>query len=241
MAVLLAIDTSDRLAHVAAAESSDFSDSSEEVRIVSNWTSEKKSVEQLPRLVFTCLEELNVGYQDLHAVVVAIGPGSFTGIRGGVAFAQGLSFSLGIPVIGISCLLSRSHVVLPKGNAAVCLRASNTDFYLADVTREERTTFPNGDIRIVDSQEIEHLCAVNLQDMFDLESSPDSSSPLATALVRYYLDSIHGQLQRSLTLGLGQIQYSPTGGEISAVYGKGVAAKTLEERHNESNARLNKD
>lgn len=37
--------------------------------------------------------------QDLTKIVVCTGPGSFTGIRVGVALAQALSFSLNIPLI----------------------------------------------------------------------------------------------------------------------------------------------
>jgi tRNA threonylcarbamoyladenosine biosynthesis protein TsaB len=41
---------------------------------------------------------------DITHVAVGTGPGSFTGIRIGLAAARGLSFSLGIPVAGVSTL-----------------------------------------------------------------------------------------------------------------------------------------
>lgn len=41
---------------------------------------------------------------DLESIVVTIGPGSFTGIRIGISVAQGLSYSLGIPLVGVSSL-----------------------------------------------------------------------------------------------------------------------------------------
>jgi hypothetical protein len=40
----------------------------------------------------------------LDSVLVALGPGSFTGLRQGIAFAVGLAMSLGIPLLGIGTL-----------------------------------------------------------------------------------------------------------------------------------------
>jgi len=50
------------------------------------------------------LEEKNISINEIKAVVVTTGPGSFTGVRIGVSFAKSLSFCLNIGLIGIPTL-----------------------------------------------------------------------------------------------------------------------------------------
>jgi tRNA threonylcarbamoyladenosine biosynthesis protein TsaB len=49
-----------------------------------------------------CLRDAGVTAAGLDLVGVTVGPGSFTGIRGGIALAQGIGLAAGCPIIGVT-------------------------------------------------------------------------------------------------------------------------------------------
>lgn len=55
------------------------------------------------------LKESGTNLKDIGLIAVTLGPGSFTGVRIGVASAKGLAFSDNIPVIGVSALEALSY------------------------------------------------------------------------------------------------------------------------------------
>jgi tRNA threonylcarbamoyladenosine biosynthesis protein TsaB len=65
------------------------------------------------------LMQTGIGPEQLNALIVALGPGSFTGVRIGLAVAKGFSQSLGIPIIGIPTLLAMASQ-LPYTKENIC-------------------------------------------------------------------------------------------------------------------------
>ncbi|MED4073992.1 tRNA (adenosine(37)-N6)-threonylcarbamoyltransferase complex dimerization subunit type 1 TsaB [Priestia endophytica] len=61
------------------------------------------SVRAMPS-VETLLKDCGIKPKDLERIVVAKGPGSYTGVRIGVTIAKTLSWSLNIPLVGVSSL-----------------------------------------------------------------------------------------------------------------------------------------
>ncbi len=60
--------------------------------------------ERLGGLVRDAMDAAGIGFDALDRIGVTVGPGSFTGLRVGLAFAQGLGAALDRPVVGLSTL-----------------------------------------------------------------------------------------------------------------------------------------
>lgn len=72
----------------------------------------KGHAERLMAMVAEVLEAAGRTLQDMTRIAVTIGPGSFTGIRVGVAAARGFALSLKVPAVGVSTLRVVAEQVL---------------------------------------------------------------------------------------------------------------------------------
>lgn len=72
--------------------------------------------------------EAGVAFADLDRIGVTVGPGSFTGLRVGLAFAKGLATALSIPCVGVNTLESLAFGV--PGFAAAVIDARMSQVYL---------------------------------------------------------------------------------------------------------------
>lgn len=73
----------------------------------------KGHAERLMGVIEAALSQAGKSYADLTRIGVAIGPGSFTGIRVGVATARGLALGSGAPAIGVSNLEAVAAAAAP--------------------------------------------------------------------------------------------------------------------------------
>ena len=81
------------------------------------------------------------GFGGIDRIGVTVGPGSFTGLRVGLAFAQGLGAALGRPVVGISTLAALAWTADSGGATAAVIDARRGQVYIqtfvdGDATRE---------------------------------------------------------------------------------------------------------
>ena len=56
----------------------------------------------LPLLSKKVIKEAQLNFEDLDAICISAGPGSFTGLRVGMSYAKGIAIALDIPIIPVS-------------------------------------------------------------------------------------------------------------------------------------------
>lgn len=104
----LAIDTSTNWTGVALAEE-------QELIAEMSWlTEQNQSVELLPNLSIV-LKQIRRDITGVKGLCVALGPGSFNGLRVGLSTAKGLAYGLGIPLVGISTLEAEAYPFSQSG------------------------------------------------------------------------------------------------------------------------------
>jgi len=106
--MLLAIDTSTETASVALAAEG-------ELRCELSWVAGQNHVSELMPAIMAVLAQRRAGFNDLSALGVAIGPGSFNGVRVAVGTAKGLALALKIPAYGVSTLEVEAWAHAPCG------------------------------------------------------------------------------------------------------------------------------
>ena len=88
---------------------------------------EKQSV-ALPVECEKFLTQSGANWSDITAIGVVVGPGSFTGIRLGIAYAKGIAIGLNIPVVGISAF---DLYLAQTPDAFVAIESGRGDFFVA--------------------------------------------------------------------------------------------------------------
>ena len=89
---------------------------------------EKQSV-ALPVETEKFIAECGITWRDISAIGVVVGPGSFTGIRLGIAYAKGVTMGLNIPVVGISAF---DLYLAATPDAFVAIDSGRGDFFVAE-------------------------------------------------------------------------------------------------------------
>ena len=126
----LSIDTASALASIAL---------SREGRLVAEltWECRREHSRQLLPAIDALLARQSLSKDELRAIFVCIGPGTYAGVRVGVSTAKGLAFGLALPLAGVGRLEIEAYAFAAAGGLVVAVhKAGRADFawaaYAAD-------------------------------------------------------------------------------------------------------------
>ena len=112
--MLLAIDTATRLISLALHDG-------HTVAAESTWVSDNYHTTELAPQAALLLRRAGLDIARLHGVAVAIGPGSYTGLRIGLGFAKGLALAQNLPLVGVPTLDGLMRAQPPHPGPALAL------------------------------------------------------------------------------------------------------------------------
>lgn len=108
MIYILHLETATKVCSVA------LSCNGKQLGLKENSSEEYSHGENLTLFIQDVLKQTGVSLQQIHAVSVASGPGSYTGLRIGVSTAKGLCYALDIPLIAVDSLISLATIAKEK-------------------------------------------------------------------------------------------------------------------------------
>lgn len=145
---ILAIDTSTRWVGIALYDGSQY-------LCEHTWLSQDFHTVELSPMVHQAFERSGIGMNQLGAVAVACGPGSFTGLRVGLALAKGIALAASIPLVGVPTLdILASAQPLRMFPMAAVLRAGRNRLALRWYRLQENTWKPYGDYEVRTAAEL---------------------------------------------------------------------------------------
>ena len=113
MSFILNIDTAVNIASVCLAKNG------EALQFISN-ENQKDHAAWLHPAIADILDNNKLSMMDMEAVAVTIGPGSYTGLRVGLATAKGVCYAMNIPLIAISTLEMMAFAVKNETADLIC-------------------------------------------------------------------------------------------------------------------------
>jgi tRNA threonylcarbamoyladenosine biosynthesis protein TsaB len=148
-------------------------------------------------LVEQALQQAGCEREEIETIAVGLGPGSYTGIRGAIAFAQGWQLGLPVNLVGISsveCLAARAEMEKIFGPVNIVIDAQRNEFYLARFEIEAGARCPIEPLRLASFAEIEKSEAAGGKII-----GPDLASWFPRAINLYPEAAILGSLAASRT------------------------------------------
>lgn len=153
---ILGIDTSTMAANVAVLEDD---------KLICEYTinTKKTHSQKLMPMIENMLQLSDIGIKDIDAIAICVGPGSFTGLRIGMATAKAMAHVNNIPLIGVNSLeILGANMDLCNKKICSILDAQRNQVYTCKYMVEENKSKALEEIRIMPIDDLlEELSSTN--------------------------------------------------------------------------------
>ncbi|RPI00635.1 MAG: tRNA (adenosine(37)-N6)-threonylcarbamoyltransferase complex dimerization subunit type 1 TsaB [Calditrichaeota bacterium] len=109
----------------------------------------------LMEMIYRIYQDAKMTPQETAAIAVSIGPGSFTGLRIGLASAKGLALATGIPLIAVPTFAALiDSLPLADGRFVVIKKARAEEYYYSVYQRHNRQISLLEDVQVLSAQTV---------------------------------------------------------------------------------------
>lgn len=147
--MLLAVDTSTRRIGIALFDG-------DQILSEMAWASPFHHTMELAPAVATTLRYAGLQVPDLTAIGAAVGPGSFTALRTGLAFVKGMALAHNIPLYGINSLTITAASQPPSDIPLIAVLEAGRKRLAAQIFTWQEGWKANGNTRLVTLEELNH-------------------------------------------------------------------------------------
>ena len=116
----------------------------------------RKHAELLPGLTKASLSNIKITLDDIDAIAISIGPGSFTGLRIGLGFSKGIAYAKNLPIIPVPSMLSLAYSLKEYQPKQGILHSHANKVFFQTFRWENNIPFPN-----------KEPCVVEIDDYFE--------------------------------------------------------------------------
>lgn len=171
---------------------------------------ESREANSHARLLTVMIEEIallnKISFQELDAVAVSAGPGSYTGLRIGVSVAKGLSYSLNKPLISVPTLLSLAEGIKQKAKNSNALYmpvmdARRMDIYTAIYDIQGTEIFKTACLTV--NEELEKSIA-SFRDVYIGGNAANKCKSIFTASNIHFVDEVDCDARQMTNIAEGK-------------------------------------
>ena len=145
---LLAIESSSRKLSVGLMKEESFSELHSEII--------NDTANSLPQLSKKIIKNASMSFEDLDAICISSGPGSFTGLRVGMSYAKGIAMALNIPIVPVSTFDSLAYKNTNEKLSTLIYSHGNT-FYVCEFSLDNGILSKSGEPKSILKEDVLEL------------------------------------------------------------------------------------